>query len=134
MAQKKGATGKKTAKKGTSQRRAQKTKAAIERELAEKKRKRQSVAVVIFAFGILFTLIVLFAGISPQLHAILCGLFGGTFCSLLWCILTFYIAVLLALDNPDSAIGVKISQAIGIIMLVCVFVYCVTYATEFSAD
>lgn len=135
MAQKTGAPKKKTAaKKGAAQRKPQKTKAAIDRELTEKKRKRQSIAVIIFAFGILFTLMVLFRGISEQLHNVLCGIFGGTVCSLLWCVLTFYIAVLLALDDPESRISVKISQAIGVIMLFSIFFYCVTLADELRGD
>lgn len=113
-------------------RRPQQTKAARERELELKKRKRQSVAVVIFAFAILFFILSVFGGINQSIHSVLGGLFGGVFCSLMWCFLIFYISILLALDRPDSRIGVKITLATFLILLLCSFYYTVAFGDSLA--
>lgn len=105
----------------TQQRRTTKTKAAIEREMAEIRRKRQSVAVVLFACAILMFVLVVFPGIGGQLSTVIYGLFGIS--GILWCFLLFYLSILLALDRPESKIGIKLSQATLIILMISSFIH-----------
>lgn len=105
------------------QRRTTKTKAAIEREMAEIRRKRQSAAVVLFACAILMFVLVVFPGIGGQLSNVIYGLFGVS--GILWCGLMFYLSVLLALDRPESKMGIKLAQATLAILLVSSFIHMV---------
>jgi len=101
--------------------RSTKTKAAKQREMAEVKRKRQSIAIILFACAILMFVLVVFPGIGGQFSIVLKGLFGVM--GIAWCFLLFYLSVLLALDKPESKIGVKVTQATLVILLLSSFVY-----------
>jgi len=100
-----------------------KTKAAIQKENAAIKRKRQSVAVILFACAILMFVLVVFPGIGGTFSVVIKGLFGVS--GIIWCFLLFYLSVLLALDKPDSKIGVKLTQATFAVLLLSSFVYMV---------
>ncbi len=107
----------------SSRSRQTKTKAAKQREMVEIKRKRQSVAVVLFAVAIFLFVLVVFPGIGGQFSDVVKGLFGVS--GIFWCFLLFYLSILLALDKAESKIGIKLAQATGVILLLSSFVYLV---------
>lgn len=121
-----------SAKGGTQAKRSTKTKAAREKELMQIKRRRQSAAVVLFAFAILMFVLVVFPGIGNELSGVVYGLFGLS--GLLWCFLLFYLAILLALDRPDSNIKLKMTQATLAVLLISSFVYIISPIAKSMMD
>lgn len=118
-----GARGK-TSARSSGGSRSQKTKAAKQRELEAALRKRQSIAVVLFAISVLFLLLILFPEISHTANDVLHGLFGVS--ALVWCAVMFYSSVVLAIEPPETSVTPKISKAVLLALFISSFIHAVT--------
>ncbi len=108
-------------KSGTG-RRSQKTKAAIAREQERRRQKRQTAAIFMFAFSVLYFILSVAPDISPGIGNVIYGLFGVA--SVCWGAIFFYVSILTALDKPESRIGAKCCVAAFFGLLISSFVYC----------
>ena len=107
---------------------AAKTKAAqqreeeLRREEALDTQRRNVISLVMFAFSIIFLILVLFPEISATVSPVVYGLFGG--CAIVWAAAFFAVAAIVSRSGDDEKTVFKCRMAAYLSLVISAFVHC----------